>query len=395
VQILESLETPSYIADHIRDDPATWVDAAGALGNTNTTRNHQDHNPHNLKNASLVCRSWRRATFGRLFSRMKWVVQDLAQFVDHKYDFLAFVRHHSCQGWPMSTIVNSLTVVFPNDLRATESLHYWDGNWMWKDIFGLLDPLKITLIGGPLDLGKVLGLDVEATAAWAFDIPYHILQLERPSRSESSLAHDADDYADVEGLSLMRIMGVAPRSLLFGMRPWRGLLINEGSFLKVYTHYEFFNYPPPSLLTRLLPDLARLGLPRSILRSFSYVGVLPLSHHVWRTIVRCYPGTEHFYIRLTPRSADFYKTVDQHSRAALDLRDPWVELDDSYRDIWEGAVALSQSPGWQHLRTFESGDGGGVITSLPWDHPNMEAAGIEWAEDGIGRYVKVFKNEEA
>ena len=86
--------------------------------------------------------------------------------------------------------------------------------------------------------------------------------------------------------------GVADSSILH-LRPWTHVALNEGSFLKAYGTYEYFERGPPSIVESIkvclnwLPIGPPQGLPGSkgthslcALRKFSYTAIFPFANHI-------------------------------------------------------------------------------------------------------------------
>ena len=131
----------------------------------------------------------------------------------------------------------------------------------------------------------------------------------------------------------------ADGSLIF-LRPWTHASLNEGSFLKAYGTYEYFERGPPSLvysikrcfITSLNPNIGRspavYGLPA--LRSFTYTAIFPFANHA--DFVAMLPFLEELDLQFAPDPQSGILD-DKERTGRAELQDCWLELASAYHDI--------------------------------------------------------------
>lgn len=385
VHILSFLDSPSPLQARLNDDPEL------------ISRPLQVDSGLPLKTASLVCRLWRRSLLQLLFRHVVWSFRRLqkpdtnngSNDVASATPLLAFLARNGLdmdvesltlfidppntdedQLWgvlPSGADAAALSTSAPSpssdgDLpREVKQTQLWDNNWLWETLFSQLDPLRITLVSYPHVLASLLSREVDLSSEWAFTSHKHILSLSRSSRTVLHAARRPPPPTTTPSSSSPPPIP----STLFHTRPWTSLLINEGSFVPVYSAYEFFHFAPPTLLPVVLdpsdPSFAPL---RDTLASFSYIATFPLSRHIRDVVVRCCPPVEHLYLQMMPRRADaFWRDA---KLAHVDITDLWLECDMAYsivmREVFKPADDSLNSDGGStaktlgSLRAFECGD---------------------------------------
>lgn len=132
-------------------------------------------------------------------------------------------------------------------------------------------------------------------------------------------------------------------SCLLNLLPWTHIGLNEGSFLKAYGTYEFFERGPPSLVysigqtlttrkqRRIWPEIAAPTerFPSS-LRSFTYTGIFPFSNHADFRIIL--PYLEELDVQFAPDPQSGILD-DKERTGKAELQDCWQELVSAYHDI--------------------------------------------------------------
>ena len=363
--------------------------------------------PQPLKALSLVSRRVRAAVLPLLFRHVAWGFDrwDL-MLAEQEADpasaipLLRFLRDHQ-----LGSYVQSLTLIVgdsinamyrlraesrgmpgPSSVRISGGLgqekaatYNEDNNWLWRVLFEVMDPLRFTIIASPRMLASLLSRMLFLGDAWSFIMPQHILSLSREDRSTATTTMDEGDIGEGSSTSAPAPSTEASSSssscttnqkripcILFDIRRWTRLLLNEGSSTSVYKTYEFFLKRPPSMLGALLgaeefPNDAPL-IPPSV-RDLSYVGIFPLSSHV-ETLAQHLPRIDRLFVQLVPRN-DILTDPDEMRN--IDVNDLWMERNSSYqhlmRELFDPTTNASAGGGngngngnWALLREFESGD---------------------------------------
>ncbi|RYP85115.1 hypothetical protein DL770_005095 [Monosporascus sp. CRB-9-2] len=410
-------DMPPEVMLHIFDFMAGAAPSVGSL-HEQPTATLLDGEPgsQNLKCASLVSRAWRSLTLPLLFRHVLWRprVTSLSAFTLNPIPLLRFLeenglvanhRHGSgVGGGGVETF--TLVVDFVEDgWGAGDDAHPHahrhsrtgiggprirsvDLEWLWDQLFSVVDPLRFTIMAPPTTLAAFLSRTLFLDDAWAFDMPYHILSLSRTRRGEEVLSEHQNMKGSLSDPSLSSAAAAksdggeatssqtqaagpsrystpshrpsrrkkqAPPSPLFTIRPWTALLLNEGSSTRVYKTYEFFLRRPPSLLDALLgceeegphndgqapPPL----IPQTV-GDLSYVAVFPLSSHVEATLApHLPPHVVRLFVRLTPtpKSRLFLEENDDEMRR-VDPADLWMERNAAYQSLIREFVAAFSSP---------------------------------------------------
>jgi len=130
----------------------------------------------------------------------------------------------------------------------------------------------------------------------------------------------------------------APSSVLY-LRQWTHATLNEGSFLKAYGTYEYFEHGPPSLIFSIKEGLAsacqgpaRTNAARrlSALRSFTYIAIFPFSEHA--DFSDMLPYLEEIDLQFAPDPAS--RILDDKARVGkAELMDCWQEMESAYARI--------------------------------------------------------------
>lgn len=216
-----------------------------------------------LKAISLVSKWWRALVLPRLFRHVLWKpnVYSLSAFTLNPIPLLRFLtENHLARGVTTFTVLIDFYDRDAADYVVAPQIRAVDLEWLWDQLFSVIDPLRFTVLARPTTLAALLSRMLYLDDAWSFDIPYHILSLARPSRqvqprrderdgrhsASPSLAQPSSSSAGVQltapaspsvsrrpaTSSTFRSRTAAPCPL-FTVRPWTSLLLNEGSSTKV------------------------------------------------------------------------------------------------------------------------------------------------------------------
>jgi len=184
----------------------------------------------------------------------------------------------------------------------------------------------------------------------------------------------------------------AEYSTLFQIRPWSTLLLNEGSFLKAYSTYEFFLKQPPSIL----PDLVGAEAPphkaliSPTIRDMSYIGIFPMASHFSGLTKHC-PRLDRLYVQLVPRN-DILDNEEKIKQ--VDTNDLWMERNSCYALLMRELFHDPPTDNYQYLQIFESGD---AADADAW-HMAVEfvkRAGVGWEVAGDGVFTRSLEDVEA
>ncbi|OIW23528.1 hypothetical protein CONLIGDRAFT_637495 [Coniochaeta ligniaria NRRL 30616] len=285
-----------------------------------------------------------------------------------------------------------------------------DSNWLWELLLGAMDPKRFTIIALPRMLASLLSRMVFLGDAWSFRDQYHILSLDRrtpeslekwkPAKHRTNLGAGRVEGQDTTsaGPSEPWSDPTKPiKTVLFTIRPWTSVLLNEGSSTRVYKTYEFFLKRPPSILGSLLgceeaPNDEPL-IPPSV-RSLSYVAMFPLSSH-FNSLVNHLPQLDNLYLQLVPRN-DILDNKDEMRN--IQVSDLWMERNTCYSLVMRALFGaemgigwddedLDPENGWSSLKVFESGD---AADKEAWDMAveYVRMSGTPWTVVADGVLVK-------
>ncbi|KAI0427795.1 hypothetical protein F5Y09DRAFT_20369 [Xylaria sp. FL1042] len=330
-----------------------------------------------LKAASLVSRSWRSLVLHRLFRHVLWKpdVRSLSAFTLNPIPLLRFLTENCLAH---SVITFTLVIDFHDpaavDYQVSSRIRTTDLEWLWNQLFSIIDPLRFTILARPTTLAALLSCMLYLNDAWSFDISYHILSFARTTRQmiTGRDGPSSSTSADTKPTTTPTVSSVSHRrassstfrsraiaiSPLFIVRPWTSILLNEGSSTKVYRVYEFYLRRPPSILGALLgceeyPNNVPL-IPQSVV-DFNYIAIFPLASH-FEILLEHLPRIGRLFVQLTPKSeGSILENVDEMRH--IDPSDLWLERDTSYTALMrELLVFNTPSTNWNKLRVFESGD---------------------------------------
>ncbi|KAI5925193.1 hypothetical protein F4810DRAFT_92878 [Camillea tinctor] len=323
-----------------------------------------------LKTVSLVNKTWRALVLPSLFRHVLWrpKISSLSAFTLNPIPLLRFIEENRLD----HSLVSFTLLINFFDLEAdaymiTPKVRPSDLEWLWDQIFSVIDPLRFTIIARPTTLAALLSRMLFLVDAWSFDIPYHILSLARTERDPPGKVLPNEHIKTAESSAADRSAAAInyaarprkpPTCPLFTVRPWTSLLLNEGSSIKVYRTYEFFLRRPPSILGALLgceePPNDTPLIPPSVV-DFNYIAIFPLASH-FETLLQNLPKVERLFVQLTPKPNNGI-LEDEEEMRQIDPGDLWMERNTSYSFLMRELTFMPDPQGnWATLRVFESGD---------------------------------------
>ncbi|KAI2464019.1 hypothetical protein F4781DRAFT_93592 [Annulohypoxylon bovei var. microspora] len=334
-----------------------------------------------LKNVSLVCRAWRILVLPALFRHVLWrpKISSLRAFTMNPIPLLRFLEDNQLdRGVTTFTLVVDFIDKEADARHMTPEIRTVDLEWLWDQLFSVIDPLRFTIVAPPTTLAAFMSRMLFLDDAWSFSIPYHVLSLARttrgPFRDRSVETHlsdlqlsppEHDTRRAAQPVSAGPSTGIRyrkpPACPLFTVRPWTSILLNEGSSTRVYRTYEFFLRRPPSMLGALLgceehPNDSPLIPPTVV--DFNYIAIFPLSSH-FEVLVQHLPKVERLFVQLTP-GPESQILLDNTEMHLVDLADLWMERNTSYsslmRELTFAADPADHPGNWASLQVFESGD---------------------------------------
>ena len=282
--IINNLDSPQPSASALYDEPSFDLTVSKVA---------------DLKAFSRVSKRWRQAVLPLLFRHAQFIVKEptghktiLDQELRPFTNFVA--RSQLCPNITTFTLI-----VYDKKVTSSSSTHRQakDFSAVWKLLFEFIDPVELLLVAPAEALGTLTSCHVQLEDVWCFDCPCQYLRLQQlpkplvlePPLIENAVAVDRGAITktnydnrgqaatnlptmniseDLTGLaqgesqqdnpgsgssssraSLDQQSGKkhAESSLLFEARPWKRLLINEGSFIKMYATYEFWLRQAPSV----------------------------------------------------------------------------------------------------------------------------------------------------
>ncbi|KAI2618247.1 hypothetical protein GGR54DRAFT_192311 [Hypoxylon sp. NC1633] len=411
LHIFYFLECPAPSQVRLRDQPSdAMLDVHPQLSRS-------------LKTVSFVCRAWRTLVLPSLYRHILWrpKMSSLSAFTLNPIPLLRFLEDNRLgRGVSTFTMIVDFMDKEADAKQITPEIRSVDLEWLWDQLFSVLDPLRFTIIAPPNTLAAFMSRMLFLDDAWSFSIPYHILSLARTKRGSirdmSSIGNTEFDLQisprrhDAARASRSPIAGPSSSSFstrnrkppacpLFTVRPWTSILLNEGSSTKVYRTYEFFYRRPPSMLGALLgceeyPNDKPL-IPPTIV-DFNYIAIFPLSSH-FEILLHHLPKIERLFVQVVPRPASRILR-DEDEMKHIDPADLWAERSIAYSSILRELTFVPGPAGhpgnWPTLRIFETGDS---ADKEAWDMAVQfvkRSGSKDWKVEREGMFVRHDKNQD-
>ena len=308
-----------------------------------------------LKNLSLTCHHIRSLALQVLFHYTRVYLSTFSQ---------AKPNSSSCDQspWTSPAIADFTSFIASNALHVHVSgiflytdcdLESWHLNipknglaTIWRSLLRSFKPEFVTICAPPVTLGTLLSCPVQIADAWAFDMPLHLIHLSRP---QGILSPTCEFNPRV------------PNVNLFHLAPWRHCTLNQGSSIKAYSTYHWFDKRAPSITTFHNEGRSNYDNINTIpsVTSFTYVAIFPLSCGLrigdggpLAVAFAAFPNLERLEVQLAPALES--TILDDKARMQQALPgDLWAELETCY-DCIEALINIHDDV--SRLNTFVSHD---------------------------------------
>ncbi|KAI9715341.1 MAG: hypothetical protein M1812_005986 [Candelaria pacifica] len=348
------------------------------------------HTSSDLKVLSVISHKWRCLTLSRLFKYVRLHLNTLHSFLDlallhttkrHRENLVCddlsrplieFLETNSLQHHVFNLLIDTGSLS-GNEIDVQEQWETWKQEdpleefpytarlcvrLLWRFSFPSLGTPSITMVAPPRSLAFLAGSKFRSRDDWAFDMPFHSIRFER----EPASSVDAMPQTH-EGLSK-----------LINAQPWTSLSLNEGSFIKAYSTYEYFVKTPASILDNIPKRLEEHDI-RSTLTSLTYTAIFPFSNHVNRVLrlAKACPRLEYLRMQLAPCVKN--KILEDKDKVGkADIADMWMEMDSAYKLTARAIINMGKEAS---LKRYQSLDYAikGLRDTL---HTNMMSADKLW-----------------
>lgn len=231
---------------------------------------------------------------------------------------------------------------------------------------------------------------------------YHILELRQNKSPRQRETTPALPFAQLQPIpDCSKQQDIAPSSLL-NLRDWTSLSLNEGSFLKAYATYEYFERGPPSLISSIASSFGLRHFPdqsgnvRSTLRSlrsFTYTAIFPFANQL--DFLNVLPLLETLDLQFAPDPQS--GILDDRGRTGrVELQDCWQELISGYHDVATtiSTFRMSSKESCPRLKTFICRDVRIPALKEDLDHIFTPLCLPVWAEYEHGVFTRLADKAE-
>ncbi|XMA07352.1 hypothetical protein WAI453_000143 [Rhynchosporium graminicola] len=347
-------QPPSSRLGALRDEP-----------NFNITKSEEK----TLKAISVTSRRWRAMIIPTLFKHSQFIVRgdsSLDSRLSQKMKpFFNFITSNS-----LYTIMSFALIVYDREVtnKPFGGPRCNDFAEFWYLLFQVINPTDLLIVAPPEALGRLTDCRVNLIDEKSFDCECQYLRLQMRSESPQIGAYSwggwekilNENGAEIEGAFIDPITGVRISSTertssfaLFSIRPWENLLLNEGSFIKVYLEPDHDRKRFPSIL----PDLVGLGhsnhaLASSTIRDMSYIAMFPVSSHFF-VLVNNLPRLDRLYTQIVPQNK-MLKDIHKMKNLRQDVL--WIERNGCYAWLMQKIFSTPTLGNYPLLKILESGD---------------------------------------
>ncbi|PQE19226.1 F-box domain-containing protein [Rutstroemia sp. NJR-2017a BBW] len=387
-----------------------------------------------LKSFSGVTKLWRQMAIPLLFKHPRYILnytqeEDKPILNDLIGPFLKFAQEHQ-----LAKIITTFTLVVrekkisncPDNRKRTGEFDSF-----WRALFRVIDPTTV-LIAAPAEaLGALTSTRIHTSDDWTFNCPCHYLRLQRKARPTDTLTvkpepREEDSFINTlprglfpENLSevghvhssspaspgtevftfqsqfeeraeMLEETRYAIEAEIFDLKPWTSLLLNEGSSLRAYATWQWWERRPPSILHNLVGDEEITALIRPGIKDFEYICIFPMASH-FSKLSSALPRLDRLYIQLVPRNGILENKTQMKG---IEPEDLWMERNNCYALLMRELFSQPPEGNYRHLKIFESGD---AADKDAWAMAVefVKRAGPEWRVESDGVFVKDAKKRAA
>ena len=295
-----------------------------------------------LKCLSVTCRAIRKLTVPILFKYMVLNIHVRFDSLINPYrrtditDAVDFISRASLQTH-IKTVVVELILLTSN---GRTNLNEGFASNVCSQIMDLFEPQALTIVMPPsltpyLAMDGYLGPDQDD--GWAFNIPFQVLTCRRTSSNP----------AFQDGHIISRQQGCWEG-------PWSSVVINEASFVSVYSNYEYYLKRTPSFFrSRHTQRLLRWDWSKT-LRHFEYIAIFPIEPHIREVfrVLRNLHCLEVLSVQFGPHESSDIMS-NQARLGKCQISDLWMEFGECYMEAFCFASEMRAA---HELRTFENLD---------------------------------------
>ncbi|KAM3078319.1 hypothetical protein ACMFMG_006205 [Clarireedia jacksonii] len=412
--IIANLDLPAPSTSHaaLHDEPTLDI--------TNSKITH-------LKNFSRVSKLWRQTAIPLLFKHTRYVLkysqeEDKPILNDLIGPFLQFAHQHE-----LAKVITTFTLV----VREKKISNCTDNrkrtgefDTFWRALFRVIDPTTV-LIAAPAEaLGALTSAQIHTADDWTFNCPCHYLQLRRKASPTDTLTvkdepKEEDSFIDniprglfpqylsevgpINSLSpaipstevfsfqsqdedragMLEEIRYATSAEIFDLKPWTSLLLNEGSSLRAYSTWQWWERRPPSILHNLVGGEEITALINPGIKDFEYICIFPMASHFSR-LSAALPRLDRLYIQLVPRNGIL---DDPTQMKGVEPEDLWMERNNCYALLMRELFTQPPEGNFRHLKIFESGD---AADKDAWAMAVefVKRASPEWRVESDGVFVR-------
>lgn len=330
-----------------------------------------------VKDLSLTCRHLRNLCLQTLFTNVKLTLTSAGLSASTGRS-ISFFQDHDLVGGIESVLFYQVA----SDAINNEHEHVnmprcnMESQILW--VISRLNPSVVTIMLPPSCFQDLMPYDLRESDDWAFQIPYQVLHLTRPTNIPPACVsvNDAQDNS------------------ILNTRPWGHCTFNEGSSIRAYNTYEYFHKHGPSIFNPIneqkMLDAVWRVLP--YLTSLDYVAVFPFSvRHMQQFchfLMVAAPNLQYLRTRLSPTRENGVLD-DKKAMGTCERTDLWRELELNYASLTNFLMQ-----GYLDSLSY--------FTVLEYDNPELRDAihrvcdmGANWAHVGNGEWVKFVQGEGA